>query len=163
MEGGTPTSTKSQEQGDHVYATNTAFETSSPGTWGVEASRGFVRELTPSPTAGPPASAVAAASLFQTGVESSTTDVVVVTRPAPSLIEGLQPSTPRGLETRWKTLISNPVSAVIPLLGSGAVEERHPTFATTIETDDEESGSSIAAFDDLFADGATIADLILLG
>jgi hypothetical protein len=50
VEGGTPTSTKPQEQGDHVYTTNTAFETGRPGTWRVEAARGFVRELTPSPT-----------------------------------------------------------------------------------------------------------------
>jgi hypothetical protein len=53
-EGSTPTTTKSQEQGDHVYTTNTAFETGRPGTWRVEASRGFVRELTPNPTGGPP-------------------------------------------------------------------------------------------------------------
>jgi hypothetical protein len=54
VEGSTPTSTRQQEQGDHVYTTNTAFETSRPGTWRVEAARGFVRELTPSPTGGPP-------------------------------------------------------------------------------------------------------------
>jgi hypothetical protein len=54
VEGSTPTSTREQEQGDHVYTTNTAFETSRPGTWRVEAARGFVRELTPSPTGGPP-------------------------------------------------------------------------------------------------------------
>jgi hypothetical protein len=53
-EGGTPTSTRQQEQGDHVYTTNTAFETSRPGTWRVEANRGFVRELTHNPTGGPP-------------------------------------------------------------------------------------------------------------
>jgi hypothetical protein len=59
-EGSTPTSTKSQEQGDHVYTTNTAFETGKPGTWRVERARGFARELTPSPTSGPPAVAAPA-------------------------------------------------------------------------------------------------------
>src|SRR5262249_1912952 len=46
-EGPTPTSTRQQENGDHVYTTNTPFETGRPGTWRVEAIRGFVRELTP--------------------------------------------------------------------------------------------------------------------
>ncbi len=49
-EGSPPNSTRDQEQGDHVYTTNTAFETSRPGTWRIESSRGFVRELTPNPT-----------------------------------------------------------------------------------------------------------------
>jgi hypothetical protein len=52
-----------QQQGDHVYTTNTAFETSRPGTWVIEAVRGFVRELSPNPTGGtPPASAPAIAA-----------------------------------------------------------------------------------------------------
>ena len=59
QEGSTPTATKSQEQGDHVYTTNTAFETSQPGTWRLEESRGFVRELSPNPTGINPAQAVA--------------------------------------------------------------------------------------------------------
>jgi hypothetical protein len=44
-EGGTPTSFTPQENGDHVYTTNTAFETSKPGTWRIEDPRGFVRPL----------------------------------------------------------------------------------------------------------------------
>ena len=44
-EGGTPTSFKPQENGDHVYTTNTAFETTQFGTWRVESPRGFVRPL----------------------------------------------------------------------------------------------------------------------
>jgi hypothetical protein len=41
------TSVTSQENGDHVYTTNTAFETAQTGTWRVEAPRGFARELSP--------------------------------------------------------------------------------------------------------------------
>ena len=44
-EGGTPTSFTPQENGDHVYTTNTGFEMTKPGTWRVEDSRGFVRPL----------------------------------------------------------------------------------------------------------------------
>ncbi len=45
---GTPTSTRSQEQGDHIYTTNFAHEAQRPGEWRLESSRGFVRELSPS-------------------------------------------------------------------------------------------------------------------
>jgi hypothetical protein len=61
-EGSPPNSTRDQEQGDHVYTTNTAFETSRPGTWRVESPRGFVRELTPNPTGGPPPAAAMVAA-----------------------------------------------------------------------------------------------------
>jgi hypothetical protein len=54
-EGSAPTSNTPQENGDHVYTTNTTFETSRPGTWRVESARGFVRELTPNPTGAAPA------------------------------------------------------------------------------------------------------------
>jgi hypothetical protein len=49
-EGDRPTSMVNQQQGDHVYTTNTRFETGRPGTWVIEADRGFVRELSPNPT-----------------------------------------------------------------------------------------------------------------
>ncbi len=44
-EGGLPTSSTPQENGDHVYTTNTAFESTKTGTWRVEDPRGFVRPL----------------------------------------------------------------------------------------------------------------------
>ncbi len=44
-EGSTPTTTKQQEIGDHVYTTNATYEMSEEGKWRKEASRGFVREL----------------------------------------------------------------------------------------------------------------------
>jgi hypothetical protein len=66
VEGSTPTSFTPQENGDHVYTTNTAFETTRPGTWRVESSRGFARPLSANP---PPATAAALAS-----TASSTSD-----------------------------------------------------------------------------------------
>jgi hypothetical protein len=67
-EGSTPTSTRQQEQGDHVYTTNTQFETGRPGTWRVESNRGFVRELTPNPTG--IGSALSAASALSPAVRA---------------------------------------------------------------------------------------------
>jgi hypothetical protein len=58
-EGGTPTSFTPQENGDHVYTTNTAFEATKFGAWRVESTRGFVRELNANPVA---ASAIGAAA-----------------------------------------------------------------------------------------------------
>jgi hypothetical protein len=40
-----PTSFTPQENGDHVYTTNTAFETTKLGTWRIEATSGFVGPL----------------------------------------------------------------------------------------------------------------------
>lgn len=45
--GSPPNGTVQQEQGDHVYTTNSAFEMTKPGTWRQEIARGFVRELSP--------------------------------------------------------------------------------------------------------------------
>ncbi len=160
VEGGTPTSTRQQEQGDHVYTTNTAFETSRPGTWRVEATRGFVRELSPGLTA---SSAVAPMSLFQPVAESTTLEVVVAPRPAPPLFDDLQPSTPKAPETRWETLIANPTGGVAYTLSVKAVDELPSKLATAVETEEENPVPSIAAFDDLFTDAAMIADLIILG
>jgi hypothetical protein len=61
-EGGTPTSFTPQENGDHVYTTNTPFETFKPGSWRIEAVRGFVRELNPNPASGAATAAAMAAA-----------------------------------------------------------------------------------------------------
>jgi uncharacterized protein YkwD len=51
--GQAPAGTSKQEQGDHVYTTESAFEMGKTGTWRQEAARGFVRELsTPAGRAG---------------------------------------------------------------------------------------------------------------
>jgi hypothetical protein len=160
QEGSIPELLRQQEQGDHVYTTNTAFETSRPGAWRVEAVRGYVRELSPGLTA---SSAVAPTSLFQPTAESSTSDDIVAPRPTPPLFEGLQPSSPRAPETRWETLVANPTRSMAHGLDRNAAEELPSKPATAVEAEDENPVPSIAAFDDLFTDGAMIADLILLG
>jgi hypothetical protein len=48
-------------------------------------------------------------------------------------------------------------------LDPNAAEELPSKPATAVEAEDENPVLSIAAFDDLFTDGAMIADLILLG
>ena len=77
-EGGTPTSFTPQENGDHVYTTNTAFETSKPGTWRVESARGFARALSPNPPSATAISApaVAAASSEEQSPISSNVPVI---------------------------------------------------------------------------------------
>jgi hypothetical protein len=70
--GGTQTQTTpvQQEIGDHVFTTKTAFETSQPGTWRIEANRGFVRELSPN-VGGNQQPARRAATSLRLGNESS--------------------------------------------------------------------------------------------
>ena len=89
-EGGTPTSFKPQENGDHVYTTNTAFEMSKFGTWRIESTRGFVRELNPNPVSG---AATAAAVAAVTGAESieSAPSVGSQTTPAPARVRSAIP------------------------------------------------------------------------
>jgi hypothetical protein len=73
-EGGTPTSFTPQENGDHVYTTNTAVETSKPGTWRVESTRGFTRELFSDPNSATAISApavAAASSQVQSPISSN--------------------------------------------------------------------------------------------
>lgn len=43
--GQTPAGTSKQEQGDHVYTTESTFEMGKTGAWRQESARGFVREL----------------------------------------------------------------------------------------------------------------------
>jgi hypothetical protein len=74
-EGGTPTSFKPQENGDHVYTTNTAFETTQFGTWRVESPRGFVRPLGGSGIIAPATSA-GATSVGETLTAATSSPVV---------------------------------------------------------------------------------------
>jgi hypothetical protein len=83
-EGGTPTSFKPQENGDHVYTTNTAFETTKFGTWRIESTRGFVRELNPNPVAGAATAAAAESSELAPSVGSQPT-------PAPTSVRSALP------------------------------------------------------------------------
>lgn len=65
--GATPAGTSKQEQGDHVYTTESTFEMGKTGTWRQEAARGFVRELsTPAGRAGNPAPAPSPTNAIET-------------------------------------------------------------------------------------------------
>jgi hypothetical protein len=79
-EGGTPTSFTPQENGDHVYTTNTAFESTKLGTWRIEDPRGFVRELTPNPVAAP-ATVVATPVIATATAPADATGTVVAIGP----------------------------------------------------------------------------------
>ena len=83
-EGGTPTSFTPQENGDHVYTTNTAFETTKPGTWRIESPRGFVRELTPSPVSGGATAAAVAAATGERTTETALVDFAAATETSTS-------------------------------------------------------------------------------
>lgn len=84
-EGSTPTSFTPQENGDHVYTTNTAFETTKTGTWRVESPRGFVRPLSPTP---PPATAAATAAVAE---EEEASPVFQVNMAVPGSLSTVQP------------------------------------------------------------------------
>jgi hypothetical protein len=95
-EGGTPTSFKPQENGDHVYTTNTPFETTKLGTWRIESTRGFVRELTPSPVAGSATGASVAAVTGAESIESTPSDY----SPTTPALAGVRSALPVSAERR---------------------------------------------------------------
>jgi hypothetical protein len=144
-----PTTTVIQQQGDHVYTTNTAFETSRRGTWVVEANRGFVRELSPNPTGGPPpvsapavaASAVVAPARSMRATAQSEKVEAATPRRDDALIAGLV-AMPSG--RTWQS----PVPAD-PEVASSASEIAEETSETEIEFD----------LDDVFLDSDLVADL----
>jgi hypothetical protein len=144
-----PTTTVIQQQGDHVYTTNTAFETSRRGTWVVEANRGFVRELSPNPTGGPPpvsapavaAPAVVAPARSMRATAQTATVEAATPRREDALIAGLV-AMPSG--RTWQS----PVPAD-PEVASSASEIAEDTSGTEIEFD----------LDDVFLDSDLVADL----
>jgi hypothetical protein len=143
-EGSPPTTTRQQEQGDHVYTTNTAFETGRPGTWRVESARGFVRELTPSPTGvgtAISAPAVAAASV------SSEESVVL---PPPVAVVGT--SAAPGV-VRFDT------GALAGLVIGATTSTPVPTTTPTSGDDDEVDSTPVPESDDAAAVDALFADL----
>jgi hypothetical protein len=161
-----PTTFVDQEQGDHVYTTNFAFEARQTGEWRRESSRGFVRELSPSLPVpqfrievrqpgdqefiivDKSASATAASAMrSMAGVASSSVAV----------------SSETTVITRWETLIANPAGALVPAYESRTLQELPAEAAVSREMDDGDSIPSITAFDDLFTDGALLADLLFLG
>jgi hypothetical protein len=83
-EGGTPTSFTPQENGDHVYTTNTAYEMSQFGTWRAESARGFVRESTPSPMSGAATATAMAAATGEPTTEIAAVDFAAATETSTS-------------------------------------------------------------------------------
>jgi hypothetical protein len=163
--GSTPTSNVLQQQGDHVYTTNTGFETSRPGTWVVEANRGFVRELSPGLTA---SSAVVEAIQFQPASEKSIPASVSSTS-GKTLLPALQSATTLSAaaeiqtpSSRWETLVATPVFTATTAFHSAAIQERPTKSVVALESEEGDAIPSIAAFDDLFTDGGLLADLLFL-
>ena len=173
-EGGPPTSFTPQENGDHVYTTNTAFEMSKTGAWRVEDPRGFVRPLGGSgiiapATAAPAAGRASAAPVVQSAMRvddgsagSTATSILPVTF-TDVLPVSLGTSVP-GIGTDKVSaavcvgLITPPTPATQPLPmnnDSAATETMEPTSLIASEPADPSANA-----DDLFAlIGAKAADL----
>ncbi len=155
-EGSTPTTTKSQEQGDHVYTTNTTFETSRPGTWRVEAVRGFVRELSPNPTGGPPPMVLDA-----TTISGPPVTAVRMPPPAPAAVASVGGGT-GGVASSIVDAIARLLAAPSRntdsvLVSTPEIDNPSPdevVFATTHATDDVADGESFDAF---FTDSDLVA------
>jgi hypothetical protein len=157
-EGSPPNSTRDQEQGDHVYTTNTAFETSRPGTWRVESPRGFVRELTPNPTGGPPPAAamVAAETTGDRSGEARRRTAVVFT--AAAVGGDLKPvSNTVGVSG----LVATPSRAVAPPkpVESEADDGSITPLFSALEEPDDGSGDDLGFdLDGVFADTDLVAE-----
>lgn len=149
-EGSTPTSTRQQEQGDHVYTTNTGFETGRPGTWRIEAARGFVRELTPAPTGvGPAISAPAVVAVAAMAEES------VVLPPLAADVPSVSDGVVRFDTGSLAGLVMGGTSTTpIPAATSTDDDDAEVASTPVIEPDDT------AAVDALFAN---LGDLLSLG
>jgi hypothetical protein len=153
---GSPTTTTVlQQQGDHVYTTNTPFETSRRGTWVIEANRGFVRELSPNPSGSQEilvvnksaAVTVAPAKRSMPGFASSSVAVISETTRT----------------SRWETLVAITSDASVPTFAGGLLQQDSSEPVVSRDTEKGDSVPSIAMFDDLFTDGALLSDLILFG
>ena len=159
VEGAPPTTQKLQEQGDHVYTTNKAFEkTKTPGTlhvdgvslgWREEAARGFVRELTPSPSLQLPVNAPLYGDEIgsdATGSVSTTTTITV----SPSLATILLPETLlTGLYAATATSGTAPVS--VGLIAVPAVTNSGSSFDPAPETSPTRNDDATKAFTDAAA------------
>jgi hypothetical protein len=145
--GSTPTSTRNQEQGDHVYTTNIPFETSRPGTWRVEASRGFARELTPNPTGGPPPAAIPALAEGTSGEARRRTLAVA----APSRNDGSTPEA--GVDVARLVAIPTvpPADAPAPTFQVGELEADEPDSAAPFGGAEDETWTT-PSLDGLFGD-----------
>ena len=164
VEGSTPTSFTPQENGDHVYTTNTAFEMTKPGTWRVEDPRGFVRPLGGSGVIAPASSASAKSASVARSATLAEVDPTGSIDGGPGLIavvplvavlgtEGVAPAVNLGLlsiEGPVSPSWQEPVS-----LGPAALEERIPLVVGNEDSD-------VSAADDLFSSVGSAADVLTL-
>jgi hypothetical protein len=151
---GSPTTTTVlQQQGDHVYTTNTAFETSRPGTWVVEANRGFVRELSPNPTGGPPPVSQPAVSQ-PAMVANEGAEVMVV---SPVLVVDAASDSPVVVGASPVESVSRLIAVPVTPVGSGAItataEESEPETSWAMDTDEPEE---VTTYDAFFADAELV-------
>ena len=146
-EGSPPSSTKVQEQGDHVYTTNTPFETGRPGTWRVEAFRGFVRELTPS--AAGVGSALAAESVAVVASVSTSMLAAPLALPAVAVERGDVGTVDRG---NVFTLVATGTGVVPAAVGPGTVAVVDEARDGEVESVEAFEAPSVGWCDDAFAD-----------
>ena len=169
-EGGTPTSFTPQENGDHVYTTNTAFETTKTGTWRVEDPRGFVRPLggsgliAPATPAGATSTPIARAAssfdvspamdLFNTGATGPTFTAIL----PPGLATTSAAINVGNVSTTVDVgLIASPVPSV---QSPTAIDEPIGDLVELASIVTSENNEETSATDDLFASlGTTAEDL----
>jgi hypothetical protein len=136
------TGTVQQEQGDHAYTTKTTFETSKPGTWRLESSRGFVRELSPN-VGGAAAQARSSPIRSETSVTETTTARLASNGPSFFTSHADSVSSLSGLLTsdRCGTIQFNPKALdSLDSLRSGTVSRRGEVTSASLREDAEPLG-----------------------
>jgi len=151
-EGDPPTTTKSQEQGDHVYTTNVAAETSQPGTWRVEDVRGFAREIPRTPPSAN-ASPRRAAPQPPEGVVL----LLTVSAPSPASSEvqsSVEASPPAFIRTNVAGLIASSISCCQPFMAPSDEDQtpevpvHFPASPTQADSNPATDGALAALFSD---------------
>ena len=162
-EGGTPTSFRLQESGDHVYTTNIPFESSRTGVWRTESIRGFARELSSNTGGAPSAVPAEAAATFVATVSprtrpASAASVTAIATPGVSVVTAAtQLSSTADLSTDLSSapaldvgLIAVPDDAVsqveAPPVSDESTNVAPPATATSSESADDTNST-----DSLFA------------
>ncbi len=150
-EGGTPTSFTPQENGDHVYTTNTAFETTKTGTWRVEDARGFVRPLGGSGVLGP---AVAAPAVQAAVAAEAPAVVAVAAAGLPTVVPVV--GDPAPLSVGLIAIDTGLAAVVVSPVQSGASDEADDADVSIVVSDDDAE-----SVDALFAQIGSQTDLLL--
>ena len=162
-EGGTPTTFRLQESGDHVYTTNIPFESSRTGSWRTEALRGFARELSSNIGAAPSAIPAEAAATFVATVSprsrpaAAASVTAVATEDVSVVITATQLSSTADLSTDLSSapaldvgLIAVPDDAVSQV-EAPPVSDESTDGAPTATTPASESADDTNSTDSLFA------------